>query len=70
MDRVFKPELYAEAGIDRYLRVELGGERPVGHLFALEDGQYVEIGTGPVVTVDRPFPVVLDLVAMDADEDG
>lgn len=45
VDRILKPALYAEAGIDWYLRVELqrsGSPAPTVIAYRLEDGAYVE----------------------------
>lgn len=65
MDRVFKPQLYAQAGIERYLRVELEEQAPVGHLGFLDGETYQQVAHGAVIELDRPFPVTLDLPALD-----
>lgn len=59
VDRILKPQLYAEAGIRWYLRVEQDG--PVGHLHVLDDGAYRETARGPVLELSEPFGVTLDL---------
>jgi Uma2 family endonuclease len=59
VDRILKPQLYAEAGIRRYLRVEQDG--PVGHLHVLDDDAYRETARGPVLELTEPFGVTLDL---------
>lgn len=44
-DRQWKPELYAEAGIPAYWRVELQGpDSPVIVAYALERGRYMQVG--------------------------
>jgi Uma2 family endonuclease len=64
MDRVLKPHLYATAGIEWYLRVELDGEdAPLLHLHHLEGKTYAERSTlraGTEGTLAGPFPVTLD----------
>ncbi len=61
-DRAIKPRLYAEAGIPHYLRVELTG--PVAMPHRLHDGRYLAGAAGPVLRLDDPFPVELDLVVL------
>ena len=63
MDRAVKPSLYAEAGIPRYLRVE-HDVAPGGHLHVLEGDAYRVVTSGPVVELDRPFPLRLDVRAL------
>lgn len=61
VDRTFKAEKYAEAGIPGYWRVELD---PIGVIaYALRDGTYVELGrwgAGETVEVDEPVRVSFD----------
>lgn len=64
MDRAVKPQLYAEAGIPRYLRVERDDAGPLGHLHVLEGGEYHLAASGPAVELDHPFPVRLDLTRL------
>lgn len=64
MDRVIKPQLYARAGIARYLRVEQDHEGPAGHLHALDGGEYREIARGGVIELDHPFVTTIDLVEL------
>lgn len=62
MDRKVKPDLYAEAGIEYFLRVELAALRPT-ELFELTDGTYTAIATAPPglrLTTDRPFNFTID----------
>lgn len=60
-DRMFKPNLYAAAGIPAYWRVELDGSRaPAVVLHTLDGSVYREVRTvraGESVVVDVPFPV-------------
>lgn len=57
-----KAELYAEAGIPSYWRVEFQPELALV-VMELSDGAYVEVARGRRVTVERPFPVTLDLTS-------
>jgi Uma2 family endonuclease len=62
MDRKVKPDLYAEAAIPYFLRVELAALRP-SELFELRDGRYVSIATGrpdQPLTATEPFPFTFD----------
>lgn len=61
-DRAIKPDLYAEAGIPTYWRLEL---EPAPRLIAstLRDGQYAETATihaGQRGTLSQPFPIDVD----------
>ncbi|MFB6721272.1 Uma2 family endonuclease [Kribbella sp. NPDC056345] len=65
-DRIIKPELYAEAGIDFYWRLELE-KRP--HLIAskLSNGKYRRTLTalgGVLSTVEEPYPMQVDPAAL------
>lgn len=65
-DRIIKPQLYAEAGIDHYWRLELE-KRP--HLIAskLSNGKYRRTLTalgGMLSTIGEPFPMQVDPVAL------
>jgi Uma2 family endonuclease len=65
-DRIIKPELYAEGGIDHYWRLE-PADRP--HLIAsrLHRGRFRRTLTAPggvVSTIDEPFPIRLDPAAL------
>ncbi|GAA4921285.1 putative restriction endonuclease [Actinomycetospora succinea] len=65
MDRAVKPQLYAQAGIPVHVRVELGTDEPVGHVLALDEtGAYRETTSGTTITLDRPYPVTIDLAAL------
>jgi Uma2 family endonuclease len=62
MDRKVKPDLYAEAGIPYFLRIELAVLR-ASELFELRDGRYVSIATGgpdQPLTATEPFPFTVD----------
>lgn len=70
-DRVRKPVLYAEAGVEYFWRVERGDRSvPVVHEFWLPSGSsvYIPSPDRPVhegkLIVTRPFPVELDLSAL------
>jgi Uma2 family endonuclease len=60
-DRRMKPELYAEAGIPHYWRIELEPELVVVR-YHLKQGTYVEVARGPRIEVIEPFPFAADLV--------
>jgi Uma2 family endonuclease len=62
MDRKVKPDLYAEAGIEYILRVELAALRPT-ELFGLDGDCYASIATagpGQRLVTDRPFSFTID----------
>jgi len=66
-DRAVKPQLYAQAGVPHYLRVELDGDRPTALVFALADERYAEVARsapGEVTRLTEPFPVAVDLAAL------
>jgi hypothetical protein len=66
VDRVVKPQLYAEAGIPYYLRVELDG--PALAACLLIGGRYldhVRAEPGESLRLEDPFPVTLDLATPD-----
>jgi Uma2 family endonuclease len=60
-DRLLKPALYADAGIEAYWRVEPDPESPVLHLYTLAaDGRYAlhrTVQGDELVALDSPFPV-------------
>jgi len=62
-DRIFKPGLFAKAGIPAYWRVELDGPgTPLVVVYALDGEVYREVRTvrsGEAVSVDLPFLVHL-----------
>jgi len=60
-DRLLKPELYADARIETYWRIE-PGPSPVLHAYALGSDGYVHTKTlqgADLMKVDAPFPVLL-----------
>jgi Uma2 family endonuclease len=59
-DRTLKPELYAEAGIPHYWRIELEPEL-VAVRYRLEQTTYVQDARGPRIDVTEPFPFAIDL---------
>ena len=59
-DRVTKPALYATHAIPHYWRIELKPELVVRQYRADGDG-YRQVGGGPRLTTDEPFPVNLAL---------
>ncbi len=62
IDRTLKADLYATAGIETYLRVELTEPAPVLRLYRLERGTYVEAASSRQVNrlvLDKPFPVAV-----------
>lgn len=67
VDRVLKPQLYAQAGIPSYLLIELGAEAPTAVVFRLRRGRYVparRVGPGERLRLDEPFGVDVDLAAL------
>ncbi|MGH3720633.1 MAG: Uma2 family endonuclease [Pseudonocardiaceae bacterium] len=67
VDRVVKPELYAQAGIPHYLLIELGAAPPTAVVFALRRGRYApvrRVGPGEQLRLDEPFDVDIDLTAL------
>lgn len=68
-DRAIKPQLYAAAGIDHYLRIELGKPGPSSVAYQSRHGHYVEVvssGSGGPMRLTEPFPVDLDLAELAA----
>ncbi|MCW2886059.1 MAG: hypothetical protein QOE54_4716 [Streptosporangiaceae bacterium] len=63
-DLLWKPGLYAGAGIGTYLRVEpLGLGRPLVEAFRLDGDTYVKTGeavSGQRLRLDTPFPIKFD----------
>lgn len=62
MDRLTKPVLYAQAGIETFWRVELD-DGPTVQAHRLANGAYVLTGSGhpgQPLRADRPFPVLID----------
>jgi Uma2 family endonuclease len=62
-DRVLKSHLYATAGIETYLRVDLGEHGPLLYLHRLRGTTYAfvaEGGKGNPLRLDRPFPTEID----------
>lgn len=70
VDRGVKPQLYAQAGIAHYLRVELDRGQPTAAVFALDGDRYEEAARyapGEVTRLREPFPVEFDLAALATD---
>ncbi|MGH3766497.1 MAG: Uma2 family endonuclease [Pseudonocardiaceae bacterium] len=68
-DRAIKPQLYAAAGIEHYLRIELGRPGPSSVAYRSQRGHYVEVASsapGQVMRLSEPFPVELDLAELAA----
>lgn len=69
VDRVIKPQLYAQAGIPHYLRIEQGEAGPGAVVHRLQRGRYVEaarVEPGHPLVLTEPFAVTLDLAALAA----
>jgi len=58
-DRAIKPRLYAEAGIEHYVRVEPDG--PTAHRYRLDGDRYMLVESGPVLRLTEPFQISVDL---------
>lgn len=66
-DRAIKPQLYAQAGIPHYLRIEVRRTEPTALVFALGGEHYVETARfvpGEAARLHEPFPVSFDLAAL------
>ncbi len=66
-DRAVKPQLYAQAGIPHYLRIELSAAGPCAVVYQLEQDHYVEMArvapTSPLVLTE-PIAIALNLAAL------
>lgn len=63
-DRAIKPPLYAAAGIEHYLRIELGTPGPSSVACRLRRGCYAQVTSsrpGELLRLAEPFPIELDL---------
>jgi len=66
-DRLLKPQLYAAAGIDWYLRVEQPQDSVELHLQRLTGDHYVPsavAGPGQTLGSDEPFPFELEVASL------
>lgn len=66
-DRAVKPQLYAAAGIESYLRVERGREGPTAVAYRLKGGRYIEevrAEPGQVLRLREPYLFEADLTAL------
>jgi len=69
VDRVLKPQLYAQAGIPHYLRIEQGKSDHSAVAYQLQRNSFVEVARvdpGQPLVLTEPFPVTLDLAALAA----
>jgi Uma2 family endonuclease len=69
VDRAVKPQLYAQAGVPHYLRIELGEEGPRALVYQLSRQRYAQVadvGPGQPLVVTEPIAVTLDLAALAA----
>lgn len=69
VDRAVKPQLYAQAGVPHYLRIELGEADPHALVYRLERGHYAEIAcmdAGRPLVLTEPIAATLDLAALAA----
>lgn len=68
-DRAIKPQLYAAAGIEHYLRIELSTPEPSTVAYQLRRSHYVPIASstsGEILRLTEPLPVDLDLAKLAA----
>jgi Uma2 family endonuclease len=68
-DRAVKPQLYAQAGIPHYLRIELRAAGPGALVCQLEGDHYAEVARadpGRPLVLTEPIAVTLDLTALAA----
>lgn len=66
-DRLLKPQLYAAAGIDWYLRVEQPQDTVELHLQKLDGDHYIPqvvAGPGQHLVSDEPFPFRIDVASL------
>jgi Uma2 family endonuclease len=69
VDRALKPQLYAQAGIKHYLRVDLDEDGPAAVLYRLKPDSYLEVARadpGRPLVLTEPIAVTLDLAALSA----
>ncbi len=69
VDRAVKPQLYAQAGVPNYLRIELDKAGPRALVYRLERDQYSEVARvdpGRPLVMTEPLAVTLDLAALAA----
>jgi Uma2 family endonuclease len=74
VDRAVKPQLYAQAGVRHYLRIELGEVGPGAVVYRLKrdrdvGSRYVEVARaapGRPLVLTEPFAVTLDLATLAA----
>ena len=68
-DRAIKPQMYATAGIEHFLRVELGKLGPSSVAYQLQRDRYVEIvssAPGQLMRLTEPFSAEFDLAQLAA----
>ncbi|MCA1822323.1 MAG: Uma2 family endonuclease [Pseudonocardia sp.] len=68
-DRAIKPQLYATAGIEHYLRIELGKPAPSSVAYRLQRDRYVEVASSAprqLMHLTEPFAAELDLAELAA----
>lgn len=66
-DRAIKPQLYAAAGIPRYLRIELTDGGPAAVAYGLDEGCYGELARaepGERLRLVAPFALEVDLAEL------
>jgi Uma2 family endonuclease len=66
-DRLLKPQLYAAAGIEWYLRVEQPHDSVELHLQRLTDGRYLPTAIaspGQALASEQPFPFELEIASL------
>lgn len=69
VDRAVKPQLYAQAGVPHYLRIELDDTGPRALAYRLDGQHYTEttrVDLGQPLTLTEPITVTLDLAALAA----
>lgn len=69
VDRAVKPQLYAQAGVPHYLRIELDETGPHALVYRLAEDHYAEVACaypGQPLVLTEPIAVTLDLAALAA----
>jgi Uma2 family endonuclease len=67
VDQAVKPQLYAQAGVPHYLRIELAEAGPRALVYRLDRGHYREVARaepGRPLVLTEPIAATLDLAAL------
>lgn len=71
VDQIVMPQLYADAGIPYYLRIDRHTPAALAHmLIAGRHREFAAAGPGQTLTLEDPFPLALDLDALLGSSEG